>query len=105
MEMHVFHTQVTAVLVKASMRFVPRLPTETTRAELTKVLGDILIALNDITEIAYVVMGSVEDSARKMLTSPQRALNGRTPIEMLDTPEGVQEVRDFLARVDHGVYT
>jgi putative toxin-antitoxin system antitoxin component (TIGR02293 family) len=105
MEMHAFHAQVTAVLAKAGMRFASRSATETTREELTKAIGDVLIALNGITELAYEVMGNDEEEARKMLTSPQKALNGRTPIEILDTPEGVQAVRDFLVRVDHGVYT
>lgn len=43
--------------------------------------------------------------AREWLQSPLLALGGKTPLEMLDTGIGFQEVIDTLGRIEHGVYS
>ena len=44
-----------------------------------------------------------DDRARRWFQSPHRGLNGRTPAEAAETPEGDWEVRAIIGRVEHGV--
>jgi putative toxin-antitoxin system antitoxin component (TIGR02293 family) len=37
--------------------------------------------------------------------SPQKGLNGKTPLEYADTEPGAREVEDLLGRLEHGVYS
>jgi len=37
--------------------------------------------------------------------SPQKALNGKTPLEYADTEPGAREVEDLLGRLEHGVFS
>lgn len=51
---------------------------------------------------AEEVFGS-NDAAREWLTTPQRGLGGRIPVELLATEAGTTEVRDLLGRIEYGV--
>ena len=42
--------------------------------------------------------------ARRWLKKPCRALGGKVPETLLDTPLGKQAVLDELVRIEHGVY-
>lgn len=57
----------------------------------------------DITARATEVFGSA-DKAIRWLQSPVRALDGKTPLSLLDTEEGIVRVKDVLGRVEHGVW-
>ena len=37
--------------------------------------------------------------------SPQKALEGKTPLEYADTEPGAREVEDLLGRLEHGVFS
>ena len=50
------------------------------------------------------VLGSQEEASR-WLDTPNRALGGRTPLELLDTDLGSRQVEDVLGRIAHGVYS
>ena len=39
------------------------------------------------------------------LKSPNRALGGAVPLELLDTDAGAQQVDEVLTRIDYGVYS
>lgn len=52
---------------------------------------------------AVEVFGSKED-AEQWLRSPAMGLDGRRPIDLLESPEGKQLVEDFLSRLEFGVY-
>lgn len=43
------------------------------------------------------------DGAREWLTSPVRALGGRTPLEFASTDVGAIEVENLIGRLEHGI--
>jgi putative toxin-antitoxin system antitoxin component (TIGR02293 family) len=43
------------------------------------------------------------DGAAIWLASPAFGLEGRVPLDVADTPKGMDEVMNLLGRVDHGV--
>jgi putative toxin-antitoxin system antitoxin component (TIGR02293 family) len=56
-----------------------------------------------ISAKAVEVFGSKED-AEQWLRSPAMGLDGRRPIDLLESPEGKQLVEEFLCRLEFGVY-
>jgi len=70
-----------------------------TRAPLEEFLHRGLIAIDQ----ASVVFGSRE-AAEAWLGQPETGLDGRRPIDLLQTEAGAQFVHDFLRHPDHGVY-
>lgn len=54
--------------------------------------------------LAYEVLGEIE-SARTWLRRPNRALDGQTPMTMLDTDVGARVVETVLGRIAHGVFS
>ncbi len=62
-----------------------------------------VLRLARIVERARDVVGP--DRAADWLRKPNRALGGVTPLSLLDTDVGAQEVEDVLVRIEHGVYT
>ena len=46
-----------------------------------------------------------EDSAKYWLKTAVAALDGRTPLSMLDTDAGIEGVRTVLTRIEHGVFS
>jgi len=53
---------------------------------------------------AEEVLGSME-KAYRWLGTPNRALGGKKPFEMLDVDLGAEKVSDTLGRIEHGVYS
>ncbi len=50
------------------------------------------------------VLGS-EAKASRWLQAPNRALGGQTPLSLLDTDPGTQQVEEVLGRIEHGVFS
>jgi putative toxin-antitoxin system antitoxin component (TIGR02293 family) len=55
--------------------------------------------LNKATE----VLGG-RDLAEAWMLTPARGLDGRAPVEMMSTDADLELVRDFLGRMEYGVY-
>lgn len=53
---------------------------------------------------ASAVLGSQEEAERWMIASAI-GLDGRRPIDLLATPAGTELVREFLDRLDYGLYS
>lgn len=53
---------------------------------------------------AVDTFGTAEKASR-WLQSPNRALGGDVPLELLDTDAGTQSVQTILQRIDYGVYS
>ena len=62
-----------------------------------------VLRIGSLFDRAVAVFGN-EDQARQWLKSPQRALDGRTPLEYADTEPGAREVEDLLGRLEYGVF-
>jgi putative toxin-antitoxin system antitoxin component (TIGR02293 family) len=57
----------------------------------------------EILAKATEVLGSQEE-AERWLQRPAIGLNQRRPIDLLETPAGLELVEDFLERLEYGVY-
>lgn len=65
--------------------------------------SDRLLRLAAVTEQAADVLGS-QEAAERWLSAGALALNGRRPIDLLQSAEGTEMVKTLLVRLDHGVY-
>jgi putative toxin-antitoxin system antitoxin component (TIGR02293 family) len=66
--------------------------------------SDRLFRVARIAVHAAEVLGG-EAQAARWLHASNRALGGQTPLELLDTDLGSQQVEDVLGRIEHGVYS
>ena len=66
--------------------------------------SDRTIRLARIFALSTDVLSTRENAAR-WLQEPNRALDGRTPFELLDTDTGVQEVETILGRIMYGLFS
>lgn len=64
--------------------------------------SDRLYRVARIAAQAVSVFGA-EDKAATWLQRPNRALNGESPIRLLDTDVGARQVEDILGRIEHGI--
>jgi putative toxin-antitoxin system antitoxin component (TIGR02293 family) len=63
-----------------------------------------LYRLAKILAFAESVLGN-KDKARHWLNSPNRALGDVTPLALLETEAGADEVAHVLGRIEYGVYS
>jgi putative toxin-antitoxin system antitoxin component (TIGR02293 family) len=75
-----------------------------TKQLLQPILSDRLFRIASVYALAKEVLES-GDAAAEWLSESNRALNGRTPLELLDTEIGTREVELILQRLEHGVYS
>ena len=66
--------------------------------------SDRLLRLARVAAVAEEALGAREN-AGQWLQKPNRALGGVTPLELLDTDLGAEEVVAILGRIEHGVYS
>jgi putative toxin-antitoxin system antitoxin component (TIGR02293 family) len=64
--------------------------------------SDRLYRIARVAAQAFAVF-STEDNAATWLRRPNRALNGESPIHLLDTDVGARQVEDVLGRIAHGI--
>ena len=62
-----------------------------------------LVRLANIVERAQMLFEDT-DNALNWLQQPNTALNGATPLSLLDTAIGAHAVLDTLGRIEHGVF-
>ena len=67
-------------------------------------LSDRIVGLADLYEYGYQVFGDVENFNHWMLT-PNRALGGVKPYDLIDTQYGKDEVKHLIGRIAYGVYS
>ena len=74
------------------------------RARLSKDESDRVVRFARVVAQAGETLGDKAKAAH-WLQSPNRALSGRKPLELLDTDAGVREVEAVLGRINYGVYS
>jgi putative toxin-antitoxin system antitoxin component (TIGR02293 family) len=72
------------------------------RARMKAAESDRLVRLARVGTHAVRVFGT-DDKAAAWLHRPNRALNNRTPLNLLQTDLGAKQVEDVLGRIEHGV--
>ena len=60
--------------------------------------------LESIYSYGYKVFEDV-DRFNCWIFSPNRALGGKAPYDLLDTQYGLEEVKNIIGRIDYGVYS
>lgn len=70
---------------------------------LRKDISSHLIQLVELFERGFEVFG--KEKFPLWIRSEIRALGNQRPIDILDTPIGIQMVLDILGRIEHGVYS
>ena len=73
-------------------------------ARLSSLESDRLVRLARVFTLTAETLGDPA-KAGKWLQTPNRALGGRVPFEMLDTDAGVQAVETILGRINYGVFS
>jgi putative toxin-antitoxin system antitoxin component (TIGR02293 family) len=71
---------------------------------LRKDISSHLIQLVELFERGFEVFGE-ENKFKIWIRSEIRALGNVKPIEILDTPIGIEMVKDILGRIEYGVYS
>jgi putative toxin-antitoxin system antitoxin component (TIGR02293 family) len=66
-------------------------------------VSDRAIRLASVTAQAIDVLGS-QEAAERWLSSPALGLDGRKPIDLLQSTEGTELVKTLLTRMDYDVY-
>jgi putative toxin-antitoxin system antitoxin component (TIGR02293 family) len=51
------------------------------------------------------ILGGDETVARAWLRAPCMGLNQQRPLDLMSTPEGFQQVEDYLGRLEYNAYT
>ncbi len=65
-------------------------------------IADKVARTHDVLDRASDVLGS-RGAARQWLARPNPALGGRTPLSLLDTSLGWEQVKQVLGRIEHGI--
>jgi putative toxin-antitoxin system antitoxin component (TIGR02293 family) len=66
--------------------------------------GTVQLRTRELRKLAARVFGSPV-VAEDWLTTKQSPLGDRRPLECVDSPEDAEEVRQFLMRIAHGVFS
>ncbi len=74
------------------------------RGKFSPVASDRLYRFAKIVALAIEVFGS-EERASEWLSEPQFGLRWKTPLDLLTTDAGTEEVEDLLGRIKYGVYS
>jgi putative toxin-antitoxin system antitoxin component (TIGR02293 family) len=88
--------------IGTSVRTIVRLQKE--HKPLNPTWSDRLYRLARIAAQAETVLENSQ-TATDWLKRPNRALNGRAPVDLLDTDAGTQQVAELLDRIEYGVYS
>lgn len=67
-------------------------------------LSEKIFALADLYAYGYMVFGE-KDRFNRWLDQENKALGFVKPISLLDTMIGVEEVKNIIGRIEHGVYS
>jgi len=67
--------------------------------------GERVVRLARMTARALEVFDDDEEAMSRWLRTPLRALGGVTPLSLVDTDLGAQEVLDVLGRIEEGVFS
>ncbi|WP_310486777.1 antitoxin Xre/MbcA/ParS toxin-binding domain-containing protein [Chamaesiphon sp. VAR_69_metabat_338] len=89
-------------VVGTSVRTIVRLQKED--KPLNSTWSDRLYRLARVAAQAQEIFESA-DTATSWLKRPNRGLNGRVPVDLLDTDAGTEQVVELLDRIEYGVYS
>jgi len=83
------------------LRISPRTIQDKHRKKLSAQESEKMLRVDQIFEEAKTVLGTTE-GAKDWIKSPQRGLEFRKPLDLLDTDVGASYVRDLLSAIKYG---
>ncbi len=75
-----------------------------TDAKFDSAISEKILALAEIYSYGYEVFEEKE-KLNLWIKTPNRAFGNETPIDLLDTIYGMQEVKHLIGRIDYGIYS
>jgi putative toxin-antitoxin system antitoxin component (TIGR02293 family) len=73
--------------------------------KLSKTESDRLVSVRRMLNQATEFFENDKTKAMQWLNSSNRALGGRTPLQMAQTETGLREVENLIFRLEHGVFS
>jgi putative toxin-antitoxin system antitoxin component (TIGR02293 family) len=99
------HLEITPQHITAVLGIPPRTIARRKAARhLTPQESDRLYRLARAISQAVEVLGTI-DKARVWLKTPNRALGGEAPLDLLDTDIGARQVEEVLLRLNYGIFS
>ncbi|MEZ4310442.1 MAG: antitoxin Xre/MbcA/ParS toxin-binding domain-containing protein [Polyangiaceae bacterium] len=99
------HLEISPQHITAVLGIPPRTVARRKAARhLTPQESDRLYRLARAISQAIEVLGTL-DKARVWLKTPNRALGGEVPLELLDTEIGARQVEEVLLRIHYGIFS
>ncbi len=101
---HIRHGPASWLTAHELYHFIPRRTLEHRRkaARLTREQSDRIARVARITALAQEIFGAA-DKAHVWLRRPTRPLDGKVPLDLLDSDIGAKAVEDLLGRIEHGI--
>jgi putative toxin-antitoxin system antitoxin component (TIGR02293 family) len=73
--------------------------------KLSKTESDRLVSVRRMLDQATELFENDKIKSNQWLSSPNRGLGGRTPLQMAQTETGLREVENLIFRLEHGVFS
>jgi putative toxin-antitoxin system antitoxin component (TIGR02293 family) len=74
------------------------------KTKFNPVLSERIVGLADIYSYGYEVFEN-DERFNKWMCSPNQALGGKPPFELVNSQFGREEIRNIIGRIEYGVYS
>ena len=92
--------------LRVAMRITPRTLTRRRKQrKLSPEESDRLVSVSRLLAQTFELFEGNKESGMRWVTSPNRALNGQSPLEVAATETGAREVENLIGRLEHGIFT
>ncbi len=92
--------------LRVAVRITPRTLTRRKKEKkLTPEESDRLVSVSRLLAQTFELFEGNEEAGIRWFTSPNRGLNGQSPLEVAATETGTREVENLIGRLEHGVFT
>lgn len=92
--------------LRVAVRITPRTLTRRRKEKkLSPEESDRLVSVSRLLAQTFELFEGNTEAGMRWFQSPNRALNGQSPIETAATETGTREVENLIGRLEHGVYT
>ena len=92
--------------LRVAVRITPRTLTRRKKEKkLSPEESDRLVSVSRLLAQTFELFEGNEEAGIRWFTSPNRALDGQSPLEVAATETGTREVENLIGRLEHGVFT
>ena len=92
--------------LRIAVRITPRTLTRRRKEKkLSPEESDRLVSVSRLLAQTFELFEGNAEAGMRWFQSPNRALNGQSPIEVAATETGAREVENLIGRLEHGIFT